>query len=233
MQRNLNDKMLGGVLSGMANSLGISTGLLRVIFIVLYLSIGGITLGISAGAMTVIYFLLWMFIPGKYIMSATAQEEKTNRPIRPCFTIHKEYIHNDEIDGEDEVTPSNEIYPLFMSGMSFKEIINKEYAKINWYGLNDNVVDIITPNGVLTMTLFVENDGNLYNGVHVSVHLTDYPFIEIKALCKKYNWYLYHINSFSYLDIHDDSQIEEDYINNGPDIDLGEEYKYDMDDDDD
>ncbi len=56
MTRNLNDKMLGGVLSGIANSLGISTGLLRVIFIVLYLGIGGITLGISAGAMTVIYF---------------------------------------------------------------------------------------------------------------------------------------------------------------------------------
>ena len=64
MTRNLNDKMLGGVLSGIANSLGISTGLLRVIFIVLYLGIGGITLGISVGAMTVIYFLLWMFIPG-------------------------------------------------------------------------------------------------------------------------------------------------------------------------
>lgn len=57
--------MLGGVLSGIANSLGMSAGLLRVIFIVLYLGIGGITLGISAGAMTVIYFLLWMFIPGK------------------------------------------------------------------------------------------------------------------------------------------------------------------------
>jgi hypothetical protein len=127
-------------------------------------------------------------------MAATAQEQKTIRPIRPCFTIHKEYIHYDEIDGDDEVTPSNEIYPLFMSGQAFKD---------------------------------------LYNGVHVSVHLTDYPFIEIKALCKKYNWYLYHINSLSYLDIHDDSQIEEDYINNGPDIDLGEEYKYDMDDDDD
>jgi phage shock protein PspC (stress-responsive transcriptional regulator) len=49
----------------MANSLGISAGFLRVIFIVLYLGIGGITLGISAGAMTVIYFLMWMFIPTK------------------------------------------------------------------------------------------------------------------------------------------------------------------------
>jgi phage shock protein PspC (stress-responsive transcriptional regulator) len=66
MTRNLNDKMLGGVLSGIANSLGMSTGLVRVIFIVLYLGIGGITLGISAGALTIIYFLLWMFIPGSH-----------------------------------------------------------------------------------------------------------------------------------------------------------------------
>lgn len=65
MYRNSNDKILGGVLSGMANSLGISTGLLRVIFIVLYLGIGGITLGISSGAMTIIYILLWMFLPSK------------------------------------------------------------------------------------------------------------------------------------------------------------------------
>jgi len=60
-------------------------------------------------------------------MAATAQEQKTIRPIRPCFTIHKEYIHYDEIDGDDEVPPSNEIYPLFMSGQAFKDIINKEY----------------------------------------------------------------------------------------------------------
>ncbi len=66
MTRNLNDKMLGGVLSGIANSLGMSSGLVRVIFIVLYLGIGGITLGISAGALTIIYFLLWMFIPGSH-----------------------------------------------------------------------------------------------------------------------------------------------------------------------
>ncbi len=65
MHRKLNDSMFCGVLSGMADSLGMSTGLLRVIFIVLSLGIGGITLGISAGAMTLIYFLLWIFIPIK------------------------------------------------------------------------------------------------------------------------------------------------------------------------
>jgi phage shock protein PspC (stress-responsive transcriptional regulator) len=63
MYRNLNDKILGGVISGMANALGMSTGLLRVIFILLYLCIGGITLGISTGAMTFIYFFLWISIP--------------------------------------------------------------------------------------------------------------------------------------------------------------------------
>jgi hypothetical protein len=166
-------------------------------------------------------------------MAAIAKEEKTIRPIRPCFSIHKDYIHHEDIDGEDDVTPRKELYPLFMSSEEFRSIIKKEYPNINWYGFNDYVVDIITPNGVLTMTLFVEDDGNLYSGVHVSVHLTDYPFVEIKALCRKYNWYLYHINSFSYLDIHDDSQIEEDFINNGRVVDLGEEYKFDIDDDDD
>ena len=66
MYRNLHNKILGGVLSGMANSLGMSTGLLRVIFIIFYLGTGGITLGISAGAMFIIYLLLWVFIKGKH-----------------------------------------------------------------------------------------------------------------------------------------------------------------------
>ena len=166
-------------------------------------------------------------------MSATAQDQKIIGPLKPCFSIHKEYIHYEDIDGEDEVTHRKDLYPLFMSSQEFRSIIEKEYAKINWYGLNDNVVDIITPNGVLTMALFAEEDGNLYHGVHASVHLTDYPFVEIKALCRKYNWYLHHINSYSYLDIYDDSQVEEDLISSSPAVDLGEEYKFDMDDDDD
>ena len=166
-------------------------------------------------------------------MSATAQDLKTIRPIKPCFNIHKEYIHYEDIDGEDEVTPNKDIYPLFMSGKEFKSIIEKEYAKSNWHGPNDNHVEIITKNGILNMILWIEDDGNIYNAVHVSVQLTDYPFVEIKSLCRKYNWFLYHINSFDYLDVYDDSEVEEDLINNGRDIDLGEEYKFDMDDDDD
>ena len=60
MNRNANDKWLGGVLGGMARSFGISSGLLRAIFIVLSLGIGGLTFGISLGAVILIYLIFWM-----------------------------------------------------------------------------------------------------------------------------------------------------------------------------
>jgi phage shock protein PspC (stress-responsive transcriptional regulator) len=63
MFRSTNDRMLAGVIGGIAESLGTGSGWLRVIFLVLYLGIGGLTFGISAGAVTVIYILCWMFIP--------------------------------------------------------------------------------------------------------------------------------------------------------------------------
>jgi phage shock protein PspC (stress-responsive transcriptional regulator) len=60
MSRNANDKWLGGVLGGMARSFGISSGVLRAIFIVLSLGIGGLTFGISLGAVILIYLIFWM-----------------------------------------------------------------------------------------------------------------------------------------------------------------------------
>jgi phage shock protein PspC (stress-responsive transcriptional regulator) len=65
MHRKNNDKILGGVLSGIASAMGVSAGLIRVIFLVGFFAIGGITFGISAGAMMMIYFLLWIFLPAK------------------------------------------------------------------------------------------------------------------------------------------------------------------------
>ena len=62
MRRNKSDKILGGVLSGMANAMGLPPALLRVLFIIAFLGIGGITLGISSGAMALIYVLFWMFM---------------------------------------------------------------------------------------------------------------------------------------------------------------------------
>jgi len=63
MYRDSNNKIIGGVLSGIARSLGIHPGILRAIFIICFFAIGGITLGISSGAMTMIYIVLWIFLP--------------------------------------------------------------------------------------------------------------------------------------------------------------------------
>ena len=65
MKRSKNDKILGGVLSGIASALGVSAGLIRVIFLIGFFAIGGITFGISSGAMTMIYLLLWIFLPAE------------------------------------------------------------------------------------------------------------------------------------------------------------------------
>ena len=63
MYRDSSDKIAGGVLSGMAKSLGLSPALLRVLFLVAFFGIGGITLGVSSGGMILLYILFWMFTP--------------------------------------------------------------------------------------------------------------------------------------------------------------------------
>ncbi len=63
MNRSKTDKILGGVLAGIASALGVSAGLIRVIFLVGFFAIGGITFGISSSAMLMIYILLWIFLP--------------------------------------------------------------------------------------------------------------------------------------------------------------------------
>ena len=60
MTRSANDKWLGGVLGGIARSLGISSGLLRGLFLVFFFGVGGLTFGISSAATFVIYFIFWV-----------------------------------------------------------------------------------------------------------------------------------------------------------------------------
>lgn len=65
MKRDLNKKILAGVLSGIASETGISLPLLRVVFLIGFFAIGGITFGVSSGAMIIIYILFWIFTPGQ------------------------------------------------------------------------------------------------------------------------------------------------------------------------
>jgi phage shock protein PspC (stress-responsive transcriptional regulator) len=62
MYRNSNDRWLGGVIGGIARSMGVSSGFLRAIFIILSLGIGGLTFGISLGAVILIYLIFWMTV---------------------------------------------------------------------------------------------------------------------------------------------------------------------------
>jgi phage shock protein PspC (stress-responsive transcriptional regulator) len=62
LNRNANDRWLGGVLGGIARSMGISSGFLRAIFIVLFFGIGGLTFGISMGAVILIYIIFWFTV---------------------------------------------------------------------------------------------------------------------------------------------------------------------------
>ena len=60
MNRHSSDKWIAGVIGGIARSLGISSGLLRGLFLVFFFGVGGLTLGISTGAMFVIYLIFWI-----------------------------------------------------------------------------------------------------------------------------------------------------------------------------
>ena len=62
MNRNSNDKWVGGVIGGFAKWLGVNSDFLRVVFIVLFLGVGGLSFGIGSGAVTMIYFLLWWLV---------------------------------------------------------------------------------------------------------------------------------------------------------------------------
>ena len=62
MNRNSTDKWVGGVIGGFAKWVGVNSDFLRVVFIVLFLGVGGLSFGIGSGAVTMIYFLLWWLV---------------------------------------------------------------------------------------------------------------------------------------------------------------------------
>lgn len=62
MNRNSTDKWVGGVIGGFAKWVGVNSDFLRVVFIVLFFGVGGLSFGIGSGAVTMIYFLLWWLV---------------------------------------------------------------------------------------------------------------------------------------------------------------------------
>jgi phage shock protein PspC (stress-responsive transcriptional regulator) len=65
MTRDRNKGIVGGVLAGISKELSISLSVLRVLFLVGFFAIGGITFGISSFSMTIIYILFWIFTPSR------------------------------------------------------------------------------------------------------------------------------------------------------------------------
>jgi hypothetical protein len=152
----------------------------------------------------------------------TSKEIDTTSQSHHCFELHKEYINYEEID-YDEVNekPGSFYYPHFIN---FNELITKldfTFPNIKWSHYKESELEgniecvsfgkVKTENGILQTQISYEN-GEVFSPIWISIELTDFPFMEVKRLCQEYNWFLYHINSFSYLDIGDDNQVEDDFV---------------------
>lgn len=65
MKRNLKDRWFGGVIGGISSTIGIGSRLLRVVFLVLFFGIGGLSFGIGWGAVLLIYLSMWWILEGE------------------------------------------------------------------------------------------------------------------------------------------------------------------------
>ena len=151
-----------------------------------------------------------------------SKEIKKTSQLHHCFYIHKEYINYDQITYDDiNEKPGSFYHPHFINLKELGPKLDLVFPNIIWshfkeFELEDNFESVSfgkvkTEYGVIILQ-FNNEIGEVYSPIYVSVELTDYPFIELKKLCKEYGWFLYHINSFSYLDVWDDNQIEDDFI---------------------
>jgi len=152
--------------------------------------------------------------------------------LHPCFCIHKEYIPHEEIDygeeddfdDDDDDDPFKRLYlqkeekpflysdyhPFFITKQLLTEIIEKEFPNHLWKGDKEFAI-VHTQHAVLHFIIITEGE-DIYGPVSVTVMLSDTPFFDLKRLCKKYGWHLYHLNSLSYIDLDKVSEIENDFI---------------------
>jgi hypothetical protein len=81
-------------------------------------------------------------------------------------------------------------YRIFGTRTDFKDKIQAIYPMMTWKSNRDAFV--ITRNGILTFMCGYNEI--IENFVLVEVHLTEEPLVEIKRVCKKYQWALYDFN---------------------------------------
>jgi len=65
MKRNLNDKVIGGVCSGIADELETKSSLIRLLFIITFWFFG---IG------PILYLILWIIFPGELIVNSQSEE---------------------------------------------------------------------------------------------------------------------------------------------------------------
>ena len=134
----------------------------------------------------------------------------------------KQWIE-DERNGLNDLDqkPESEVHPFLSTLDDLIKQIEKSYPRITWKSITDSQTDdfeisvylgsIYSANGLLEFTICAENQ-KVFNPLRIDVSLTDYPYIEVRALSKWNKWFIYHLNSFQYLDVDDDSETGKDFI---------------------
>jgi hypothetical protein len=106
------------------------------------------------------------------------------------------------MDLKDLKSKIETLYPTIVWKLSETEFI--ENKRIDWW-----FAEIYTSNGHLIISTSSENEV-IYSPLRIDVKFTDYPYIEIRKIAKFLHTYLFHFNSFQYLDVEDDGEIEID-----------------------
>ena len=147
------------------------------------------------------------------------------RQLHPSFNIHSEYIHYIDIEyDEEEDRPDSFYYPYFTEKDELLVRLNNVFTNIDWK-YPDEFCIIKTEDGILWLTIPKDEEGKIFGPINITVVLSDNPYVAVRRLCQQYNWYLFHFNSYSYLDIFDDSHVEDNLI-------FGDNSESDEDDDD-
>jgi hypothetical protein len=142
-----------------------------------------------------------------------------------CFYGHTFHIHKELIDYDllhelsaqrfliDENVEYNDLYPFFMKHDELVNKIEKAFPNIKWktfgefgYTKRDEAI-------IQFMIIPVKGKNEVTQNLVALVTHTDRPFDDLKDLCRTYEWTLWHLNSFQYLNVYDSNECEPDLLN--------------------